>query len=216
MEINKVYSGFRLDRIERIDEINGTAYEMKHEKSGARLIYIDSPDSNKVFNIAFRTTPHNSTGVAHIMEHSVLCGSRKFPLKEPFVELVKGSLNTFLNAMTYPDKTMYPVASKNDKDFHNLMDVYLDAVLYPRVREDAEIVMQEGWHYELDSADDELTYKGVVFNEMKGVYSSPDSVLERQMMRELFPDTTYGVDSGGDPDHITDLTYEEFQVLKSF
>ena len=211
MEINKVYSGFRLDRIERIDEINGTAYEMKHEKSGARLIYIDSPDSNKVFNIAFRTTPHNSTGVAHIMEHSVLCGSRKFPLKEPFVELVKGSLNTFLNAMTYPDKTMYPVASKNDKDFRNLMDVYLDAVLYPRVRDDAEIVMQEGWHYELDHTDDELTYKGVVFNEMKGVYSSPDSVLERQMMRELFPDTTYGVDSGGDPDHITDLTYEEFQ-----
>ena len=211
MEINKVYSGFRLDCIERIDEINGTAYEMKHEKSGARLIYIDSPDSNKVFNIAFRTTPHNSTGVAHIMEHSVLCGSRKFPLKEPFVELVKGSLNTFLNAMTYPDKTMYPVASKNDKDFHNLMDVYLDAVLYPRVRDDAEIVMQEGWHYELDNAEDELTYKGVVFNEMKGVYSSPDSVLERQMMRELFPDTTYGVDSGGDPDHITDLTYEEFQ-----
>ena len=145
------------------------------------------------------------------MEHSVLCGSRKFPLKEPFVELVKGSLNTFLNAMTYPDKTMYPVASKNDKDFHNLMDVYLDAVFYPRVREDAEIVMQEGWHYELENADDELTYKGVVFNEMKGVYSSPDSVLERQMMRELFPDTTYGVDSGGDPDHITDLTYEEFQ-----
>lgn len=211
MEINKVYSGFRLDRIERIDEINGTAYEMKHEKSGARLIYIDSPDSNKVFNIAFRTTPYNSTGVAHIMEHSVLCGSRKFPLKEPFVELVKGSLNTFLNAMTYPDKTMYPVASKNDKDFHNLMDVYLDAVFYPRVREDAEIVMQEGWHYELENADDELTYKGVVFNEMKGVYSSPDSVLERQMMRELFPDTTYGVDSGGDPDYITDLTYEEFQ-----
>ena len=211
MEINKVYSGFRLDRIERIDEINGTAYEMKHEKSGARLIYIDSPDSNKVFNIAFRTTPHNSTGVAHIMEHSVLCGSRKFPLKEPFVELVKGSLNTFLNAMTYPDKTMYPVASKNDKDFHNLMDVYLDAVFYPRVREDAEIVMQEGWHYELENADDELTYKGVVFNEMKGVYSSPDSVLERQMMRELFPDTTYGVDSGGDPDYITDLTYEECQ-----
>lgn len=211
MEVNKVYSGFRLNRIERIEEINGTAYEMKHEKSGARLIYIDSPDSNKVFNIAFRTTPHNSTGVAHIMEHSVLCGSRKFPLKEPFVELVKGSLNTFLNAMTYPDKTMYPVASKNDKDFRNLMDVYLDAVFYPRVREDAEIVMQEGWHYELDHADDELTYKGVVFNEMKGVYSSPDSVLERQMMRELFPDTTYGVDSGGDPDHITDLTYEEFR-----
>ena len=211
MELNKIYSGFRLDRIERIDEINGTAYEMKHEKSGARLIYIDSPDTNKVFNIAFRTTPQDSTGVAHIMEHSVLCGSRKFPLKEPFVELVKGSLNTFLNAMTYPDKTMYPVASKNDKDFHNLMDVYLDAVFYPRAAKDSEIMMQEGWHYELDSADDELTYKGVVFNEMKGVYSSPDSVLERELMHSLFPDTTYGVDSGGNPDNITDLTYEKFK-----
>lgn len=211
MELNKIYAGFRLDRIERIDEINGTAYEMKHEKSGARLIYIDSPDTNKVFNIAFRTTPTDNTGVAHIMEHSVLCGSRKFPLKEPFVELVKGSLNTFLNAMTYPDKTMYPVASKNDKDFHNLMDVYLDAVFFPRVANDSEIVMQEGWHYELESKENPLTYKGVVFNEMKGVYSSPDSVLERHMMEVLFPDTTYGVDSGGDPDYITDLTYENFQ-----
>lgn len=211
MELNKNYSGFRLNRIERIEEINGTAYEMKHEKSGARLIYIDSPDSNKVFNIAFRTTPQDSTGVAHIMEHSVLCGSRKFPLKEPFVELVKGSLNTFLNAMTYPDKTMYPVASKNDKDFHNLMDVYLDAVFYPRAANDPEILMQEGWHYELENVDDELTYKGVVFNEMKGVYSSPDSILERELMHELFPDTTYGVDSGGNPDVIPELTYEGFQ-----
>jgi len=211
MELNKIYSGFRLNRIERIEEINGTAYEMNHEKSGARLIYIDSPDSNKVFNIAFRTTPQDSTGVAHIMEHSVLCGSRKFPLKEPFVELVKGSLNTFLNAMTYPDKTMYPVASKNDKDFHNLMDVYLDAVFYPRAANDPEILMQEGWHYELENVDDELTYKGVVFNEMKGVYSSPDSILERELMHELFPDTTYGVDSGGNPDVIPELTYEGFQ-----
>lgn len=211
MELNKIYSGFRLNRIERIEEINGTAYEMKHEKSGARLIYIDSSDSNKVFNIAFRTTPQDSTGVAHIMEHSVLCGSRKFPLKEPFVELVKGSLNTFLNAMTYPDKTMYPVASKNDKDFHNLMDVYLDAVFYPRAANDPEILMQEGWHYELENVDDELTYKGVVFNEMKGVYSSPDSILERELMHELFPDTTYGVDSGGNPDVIPELTYEGFQ-----
>ena len=171
MELNKTYSGFTLNRIEHIDEINGTAYEMKHDKSGARLIYIDAPDTNKVFNIAFRTTPKDNTGVAHIMEHSVLCGSRKFPLKEPFVELVKGSLNTFLNAMTYPDKTMYPVASKNDKDFHNLMDVYLDAVFFPRVAEDPEIVMQEGWHYELETKEDPLIYKGVVFNEMKGVYS---------------------------------------------
>lgn len=211
MELNKIYSGFRLNRIERIEEINGTAYEMKHEKSGARLIYIDSPDSNKVFNIAFRTTPQDSTGVAHIMEHSVLCGSRKFPLKEPFVELVKGSLNTFLNAMTYPDKTMYPVASKNDKDFHNLMDVYLDAVFYPCAANDPEILMQEGWHYELENVDDELTYKGVVFNEMKGVYSSPDSILERELMHELFPDTTYGVDSGGNPEVIPELTYEGFQ-----
>lgn len=211
MELNKIYSGFRLNRIERIEEINGTAYEMKHEKSGARLIYIDSPDSNKVFNIAFRTTPQDSTGVAHIMEHSVLCGSRKFPLKEPFVELVKGSLNTFLNAMTYPDKTMYPVASKNDKDFHNLMDVYLDAVFYPRAANDPEILMQEGWHYELENVDDALTYKGVVFNEMKGVYSSPDSILERELMHELFPDTTYGVDSGGNPEVIPELTYEGFQ-----
>lgn len=211
MELNKIYSGFRLNRIERIEEINGTAYEMKHEKSGARLIYIDSPDSNKVFNIVFRTTPQDSTGVAHIMEHSVLCGSRKFPLKEPFVELVKGSLNTFLNAMTYPDKTMYPVASKNDKDFHNLMDVYLDAVFYPRAANDPEILMQEGWHYELENVDDELTYKGVVFNEMKGVYSSPDSILERELMHELFPDTTYGVDSGGNPEVIPELTYEGFQ-----
>lgn len=211
MELNKTYSGFTLNRIEHIDEINGTAYEMKHDKSGARLIYIDAPDTNKVFNIAFRTTPKDNTGVAHIMEHSVLCGSRKFPLKEPFVELVKGSLNTFLNAMTYPDKTMYPVASKNDKDFHNLMDVYLDAVFFPRVAEDPEIVMQEGWHYELETKEDPLTYKGVVFNEMKGVYSSPDSILERHSMEALFPDTTYGVDSGGDPDFITDLTYEKFQ-----
>lgn len=213
MELHKIYSGFRIDRIERIDEINGTAYEMEHEKSGARLIYIDSPDTNKVFNIAFRTTPQDSTGVAHIMEHSVLCGSRKFPLKEPFVELVKGSLNTFLNAMTYPDKTMYPVASKNDKDFHNLMDVYLDAVFYPRAANDPEIMMQEGWHYELDSVEDELTYKGVVFNEMKGVYSSPDSVLERELMHSLFPNTTYGVDSGGNPDTITDLTYDNFKAF---
>ena len=164
MEINKVYSGFRLDRIERIDEINGTAYEMKHEKSGARLIYIDSPDSNKVFNIAFRTTPHNSTGVAHIMEHSVLCGSRKFPLKEPFVELVKGSLNTFLNAMTYPDKTVYPIASCNETDFQNLMDVYMDAVFHPNIGKEKKIFMQEGWHYELESPEDEITYNGVVYN----------------------------------------------------
>ena len=177
MKVNDTYAGFRVERVETVKEVNGVAYLLRHEKSGARLLYIDAPDTNKVFSVSFRTPPKDSTGVAHIMEHSVLCGSRKFPLKEPFVELVKGSLNTFLNAMTYPDKTMYPVASKNDKDFHNLMDVYLDAVFHPRVAEDPQIVMQEGWHYELDSVDDELTYKGVVYNEMKGVFSSADSIL---------------------------------------
>lgn len=211
MNLNEIYSGFRVERKEVVNEVNGTVYLLHHEKSGARLLYIDAPDTNKVFSVSFRTPPKDSTGVAHITEHSVLCGSRKFPLKEPFVELVKGSLNTFLNAMTYPDKTMYPVASKNDKDFHNLMDVYLDAVFYPRVATDPEIIMQEGWHYELNDPADELTYKGVVYNEMKGVYSSGDSVLETHMMHELFPDTTYGVDSGGNPDNITDLTYKGFQ-----
>ncbi len=211
MNLHEIYSGFRVERKEVVNEVNGTVYLLHHEKSGARLLYIETPDTNKVFSVSFRTPPKDSTGVAHITEHSVLCGSRKFPLKEPFVELVKGSLNTFLNAMTYPDKTMYPVASKNDKDFRNLMDVYLDAVFYPRVATDPEIIMQEGWHYELNDPSDELTYKGVVYNEMKGVYSSGDSVLETHMMHELFPDTTYGVDSGGNPDNITDLTYEGFQ-----
>lgn len=210
MELNQLYAGFTVERIEYIEELNVTAYVMKHLKSGARLFYMDAEDDNKVFSISFRTPPQDSTGVAHILEHSVLCGSRKFPLKEPFVELVKGSLNTFLNAMTYPDKTMYPIASKNDKDFANLMDVYLDAVFYPRVAQDPEIVMQEGWHYELDNKEDELTYKGVVYNEMKGVFSSADSILERHMMERLFTDSTYGVESGGDPDFITDLTYEGF------
>ena len=213
MKLDTVYAGFRVERIEPVQEVNGTAYMLKHEQSGARLLYIDTEDTNKVFHIAFRTPPHDSTGVAHILEHSVLCGSRKFPLKEPFVELVKGSLNTFLNAMTYSDKTVYPVASKNDADFHNLMDVYLDAVFYPRVAKDPMIVMQEGWHYELESPEDPLTYKGVVYNEMKGVYSSPDSQLDHHKMKLLYPDTTYGHDSGGYPDNITDLTYENFKAF---
>ena len=213
MKLETVYAGFRVERIEPVQEVNGTAYMLKHEQSGARLLYIDTEDTNKVFHIAFRTPPHDSTGVAHILEHSVLCGSRKFPLKEPFVELVKGSLNTFLNAMTYSDKTVYPVASKNDADFHNLMDVYLDAVFYPRVAKDPMIVMQEGWHYELESPEDPLTYKGVVYNEMKGVYSSPDSQLDHHKMKLLYPDTTYGHDSGGYPDNITDLTYENFKAF---
>ena len=148
----------------------------EHEKSGARLLYIENDDDNKVFSIGFRTPPKNSNGLPHILEHSVLCGSKKFPTKEPFVELIKGSLNTFLNAMTFADKTIYPLASKNEKDFHNLMDVYLDAVFYPNIYSQPEILMQEGWHYELENKEDKLTYKGVVYNEMKGAFSSPEGL----------------------------------------
>ena len=201
---------FALLQSERIEELNATGYLYEHNKTKAQLFYLDAADDNKVFSISFRTTPMDHTGVAHITEHSVLCGSRKFPLKEPFVELVKGSLNTFLNAMTYPDKTMYPVASKNDKDFHNLMDVYLDAVFFPNVVQDPDIIKQEGWHYELESVEAPLTYKGVVYNEMKGVYSSPDTILDRHAMELLFPDVTYGIDSGGDPSFIPTLTFEGF------
>lgn len=183
---------------------------LKHKKSGARILLISNDDENKVFNIAFRTPTSNSTGVPHIMEHSVLCGSDKFPVKDPFVELVKGSLNTFLNAMTYPDKTVYPVASCNEKDFQNLMDVYLDAVLHPNIYKHEEIFRQEGWSYQLEEKDGELSYNGVVYNEMKGAFSSPDGVLAREIQRSLYPDTTYGNESGGDPDVIPELSYEEF------
>jgi len=206
----KTYHGFRLLEASHVDEINSDAKLFVHEQSGARLLHLGNEDDNKVFSITFRTPPEDSTGVPHIVEHSVLCGSRKFPIKEPFVELVKGSLNTFLNAMTFPDKTMYPVASRNDKDFRNLMDVYLDAVFYPLMLETPEILMQEGWHYELPDKAAELTYKGVVYNEMKGVFSSPDAILEHQIYASLFPDTTYGVESGGDPEFIPELTQEQF------
>ena len=185
----------------------GTVYE--HIKTGAKIFTIKNDDINKVFLVGFRTTPEDDTGVPHIMEHSVLCGSGKFPLKDPFVELVKGSLNTFLNAMTYPDKTVYPVASCNDQDFRNLMDVYLDAVFDPDIYRERKIFEQEGWHYELNDQG-ELIYNGVVYNEMKGAFSSPDAVLERRTMHALFPDTTYGFESGGDPDCIPSLTYEDF------
>ncbi len=208
--IGKSYHGFKLLDGKHVAEINSDAKLFVHEQSGARLLHLGNDDDNKVFSITFRTPPEDSTGVPHIVEHSVLCGSRKFPIKEPFVELVKGSLNTFLNAMTFPDKTMYPVASRNDKDFRNLMDVYLDAVFYPLMLETPEILMQEGWHYELPEVEAELTYKGVVYNEMKGVFSSPDAILEHQIYASLFPDTTYGVESGGDPDYIPDLTQEQF------
>lgn len=210
MQINNIYNGFTLVDEQEVKEINSIGKMFIHNKTGARLLYLQNDDDNKVFSIGFRTPPENSTGVAHIIEHSVLCGSRKFPVKEPFVELLKGSLNTFLNAMTFSDKTVYPVASRNDKDFANLIDVYLDAVLYPNIYKYPEIFMQEGWHYELENKEDELTYKGVVYNEMKGAYSSPDSILFRKILASLYPDTAYGVSSGGDPDEIPELSYEEF------
>jgi len=193
-----------------IEDLHSAGYLLRHKKSGARIALLSNEDPNKVFYIGFRTPPANSTGVAHILEHSVLEGSREFPVKDPFIELVKGSLNTFLNAMTYPDKTMYPVASCNDKDFANLMNVYLDAVFYPNIYKEPRIFYQEGWHYELQDPGDELTINGVVYNEMKGAFSNPDDVLEREISTSLYPDTTYANESGGDPDAIPELTYEEF------
>ncbi len=193
-----------------LKDLNSLGYVLRHKKTGAKVALISNDDENKVFCIGFRTPPADSTGVPHILEHSVLCGSKNFPVKDPFVELVKGSLNTFLNAMTYPDKTVYPVASCNDKDFQNLMHVYLDAVFYPNIYKTEKIFMQEGWHYDMQSPEDELTINGVVYNEMKGAFSSPDDVLNRSMMEALFPDTTYGVESGGDPEVIPELTYEAF------
>lgn len=195
---------------QEIPDIHAKGSLWKHKKSGARVMVLETEDENKVFNIAFRTPPANSTGVAHILEHSVLCGSKEFPLKDPFVELVKGSLNTFLNAMTYPDKTMYPVASCNDADFKNLMHVYLDAVFFPNIYQKEEIFRQEGWHYELENAEAPLKLNGVVYNEMKGAFSSPEEVLDREVFNSLFPDTPYGVESGGDPNVIPELSYSEF------
>lgn len=201
---------YELIQQETIEDIHSEGYFLKHKKSGARVLILENDDENKVFHIAFRTPPADSTGVAHILEHSVLCGSKQFPSKDPFVELVKGSLNTFLNAMTYPDKTMYPVASCNEKDFCNLMHVYMDAVFETNIYRKEEIFRQEGWSYQLEDAKDELTYNGVVYNEMKGAFSSPEDVIEREIMTSLFPDTTYGCESGGDPSCIPDLTYEQF------
>ena len=201
--------GFMLIEEKEVQEINSKVYLYRHLKSGAELMSVVNDDENKVFGITFRTPPTDSTGIAHIMEHSVLCGSRNYPVKEPFIELVKGSLNTFLNAFTYPDKTCYPVASTNLQDFYNLVDVYLDAVLYPLIT--PQTLMQEGWHYELNKIDDEMTFKGVVFNEMKGAYSSPDDILGDESQMQLLPDTAYGFQSGGDPECIPDLTYEQFR-----
>ena len=193
-----------------LSDLKSRGILLKHKKSGARVLLMENDDENKVFAIGFRTPPSDSTGVPHIMEHSVLCGSKAFPVKDPFVELVKGSLNTFLNAMTYPDKTVYPVASCNDKDFQNLMHVYMDAVFYPNIYEHDEIFRQEGWSYKLDDPDGEMTVSGVVYNEMKGAFSSPEGVLDRVILNSLFPDTSYANESGGDPEVIPDLTYEQF------
>lgn len=194
----------------RISELDSDSYLLRHKKTGARIALLSNDDENKVFYIGFRTPPKDSTGVAHIIEHTVLCGSDKFPVKDPFGELAKGSLNTFLNAMTYSDKTVYPVASCNDKDFQNLCDVYLDAVFHPNIYQNDKIFRQEGWHYEMEDESSDLTINGVVYNEMKGAFSSPDDVLWREVLNSLFPDTTYSVESGGDPDNIPDLTYEEY------
>ncbi len=209
MQIEQLQAYTLLEKRE-IKELGSVGYLMKHNKTGARVVLMSNDDNNKVFYIGFRTPPKDSTGVAHIIEHSVLCGSDKFPVKDPFIELAKGSLNTFLNAMTYPDKTVYPVASCHDKDFRNLMDVYLDAVFHPNIYHEEKIFKQEGWHYEMENVEDELTINGVVYNEMKGAFSSPDDMLEREIMNSLYPNTSYAVESGGDPDVIPELTYEDF------
>ena len=210
LEAIKKLDAYRVVEHKMIEEMQSEGIVLEHKKTKARLFLVSNDDENKVFCIGFRTPPDNDCGLPHILEHSVLCGSDKFPLKDPFVELVKGSLNTFLNAMTYPDKTVYPVASCNDKDFHNLMDVYMDAVLHPNIYKEEKIFRQEGWHYELESKDAPLIYNGVVYNEMKGAYSSPESILDSVTQKTLFPDTCYGKDSGGDPVHIPELSYEKF------
>ncbi len=212
MNLNKIkkLGTYEIQITEALPDVHAEGILLRHKKTGARVVLMPCRDDNKVFNIAFRTPPTDSTGVAHIVEHTVLCGSEKYPLKDPFVELVKGSLNTFLNAITYPDKTMYPVASTNDTDFRNLMSVYLDAVFHPNIYKEEKIFRQEGWHYELESPEDELRYNGVVYNEMKGAFSSVDEYLEHVIFNALFPDTAYGVESGGDPAFIPTLTYEAY------
>lgn len=209
MEVNKI-KNYTLIQKKSLGDINSEGYVFKHNKTNAKVVLIENDDSNKTFLIGFRTPVENSTGVPHIMEHSVLCGSRKYPVKDPFIELAKGSLNTFLNAMTFPDKTIFPIASENDKDFQNLMDVYLDAVFYPKIYEHKEIFNQEGWTYELVDKDADLCINGVVYNEMKGAFSSADEIVERQIMNSLYPDISYAFESGGDPEVIPELSYEEF------
>lgn len=214
-KINEMHHGFKLLEQEKIDEIQSVARVFEHVKTGARLLHLENEDDNKLFSIGFRTTPTDSTGVAHILEHSVLCGSRKFKTKDPFGDIAKSSLNTFLNAMTYTDKTIYPVSSRNHKDFMNLMDVYLDAVLHPRIYENHEILRQEGWRYEVDPKTNKLSYKGVVHSEMQGALSSPEQVICSDIYSSLFPNTTYAFVSGGDPEEIPNLTQEDFEKFHS-
>ena len=210
MRSAKLGSQYELLQQQFLEDLNSTGCLLKHSKSGARIVLLSNEDENKVFSIGFKTPPNNDTGLQHIIEHTVLCGSDKYPVKDPFVELCKGSLNTFLNAMTYPDKTVYPVASCNLVDFKNIMDVYMDAVFYPNIYKKKEIFQQEGWHYEMEDIESPLTYNGVVYNEMKGVYSSPDELLSRYTFQSLFPDTTYGFESGGDPRAIVTLQREDY------
>ncbi|HCQ88553.1 MAG TPA: hypothetical protein DIU45_00820 [Clostridium sp.] len=214
-KINEMHHGFKLLEQEKIDEIQSVARVFEHIKSGARLLHLENEDDNKLFSIGFRTTPTDSTGVAHILEHSVLCGSRKFKTKDPFSDMLKSSLKTFLDAMTYTDKTIYPVSSRNHKDFMNLMDVYLDAALYPRIYENHEILRQEGWRYEVDPKTNKLSYKGVVYSEMQGALSSPEEVICSDIYSSLFPNTTYAFVSGGDPEEIPNLNQEDFEKFHS-
>lgn len=211
MDINKIYSGFELLSIKKIKDLDSNLYEFKHKQSGGTLLYLDSDDTNKCFAIGFKTLPEDSTGVCHIIEHSVLCGSKKYPVKEPFVNLLKGSMATFLNAFTSSDYTMYPVASQNDKDFNNLMSVYLDAVFAPLCMTDEKPFLQEGWHVEMNSKDDMPSYKGIVYNEMKGHMSGVERQLEEHLESVFYKDSCYEYNSGGDPDVIPTLTYEYYK-----
>lgn len=210
MKTNEKRYGFFINKATEVPEIKATLFEGEHEKSGAKLLFLDREDENKTFSITFKTTPEDSTGVFHIIEHSVLGGSRKYTAKEPFVELLKSSLNTFLNAMTFPDKTMYPVASRNDTDFSNLVSVYLDGVLHPAILTKKNVFLQEGWHYAYDKESGEISRTGVVLNEMKGAFSSPDEVASFHLNEMLYPDTCYKYESGGEPSHVTNLCYEDF------
>ena len=207
---NEKLFGFEVKLTDMVNDINSKVYLLSHIKSGARVIVAKNDDENRVFFISFKTPPTNSQGTAHIMEHSVLCGSEKYDIKDPFNELSKCSLNTYLNALTYSDKTVYPIASTNEKDFKNLMDVYLDAVFNPLIMKQKNIFLQEGWHYEIDEETDELKYNGVVYNEMKGATSDPERILDNEINKSLFKSSCYRYDSGGDPDEIPNLSYEDF------